>query len=164
MNLILLGAPGAGKGTQAEVICEHLSIPAVSTGNMIREALKNGTEMGLRAKSYKMCIRDRDGKQGVIKVTLKYGEGKTPVIQGLRRVSKPGLRIYSSAAELPKVMKGLGIAIISTSRGVMTDRCLLYTSCADLFADLDGLAAALREQVEKDELDESLQNLSLIHI
>ena len=64
----------------------------------------------------------QDGKQGVIKVTLKYGEGKTPVIQGLRRVSKPGLRIYSSAAELPKVMKGLGIAIISTSRGVMTDR------------------------------------------
>ena len=52
MNLILLGAPGAGKGTQAEVICEHLNIPAVSTGNMIREALKNGTEMGLRAKSY----------------------------------------------------------------------------------------------------------------
>ena len=64
----------------------------------------------------------QDGKQGVIKVTLKYGEGKTPVIQGLRRVSKPGLRVYSSAAELPKVMKGLGIAIISTSRGVMTDR------------------------------------------
>ena len=63
-----------------------------------------------------------DGKQGVIKVTLKYGEGKTPVIQGLRRVSKPDLRIYSNAAELPKVMKGLGIAIISTSRGVMTDR------------------------------------------
>ena len=64
----------------------------------------------------------QDGKQGIIKVTLKYGEGKTPVIQGLRRVSKPGLRIYSSAAELPKVMNGLGIAIISTSRGVMTDR------------------------------------------
>ena len=64
----------------------------------------------------------QDGKQGVIKVTLKYGEGKTPVIQGLRRVSKPGLRIYSSAAELPKVMKGLGIAIIATSRGIMTDR------------------------------------------
>lgn len=63
-----------------------------------------------------------DGKQGIIKVTLKYGEGKTPVINGLRRVSKPGLRIYSNAEELPKVMKGLGIAIISTSRGVMTDR------------------------------------------
>ncbi len=63
-----------------------------------------------------------DGKQGIIKVNLKYGEGKTPVIKGLRRVSKPGLRIYSSAEELPKVMKGLGVAIISTSKGVMTDR------------------------------------------
>ena len=63
-----------------------------------------------------------DGKQGIIKVNLKYGEGKTPVIKGLRRVSKPGLRIYSNAEELPRVMKGLGVAIISTSRGVMTDR------------------------------------------
>lgn len=52
MKLILLGAPGAGKGTQAEVICNKLSIPAISTGNIIREALKNGTEMGLKAKSY----------------------------------------------------------------------------------------------------------------
>ena len=63
-----------------------------------------------------------DGKQGVIKVVLKYAEGKTPVIQGLRRVSKPGLRIYSKAEDLPKVMKGLGIAIVSTSKGLMTDR------------------------------------------
>ena len=63
-----------------------------------------------------------DGKQGMIKIALKYGEGKTPVIKGLRRVSKPGLRIYSGAEELPKVMKGLGIAIVSTSKGVMTDR------------------------------------------
>ena len=52
MKLILLGAPGAGKGTQAEVICDHLHIPAISTGNIIREALKNETEMGLKAKSY----------------------------------------------------------------------------------------------------------------
>ena len=52
MNLIRLGAPGAGKGTQAEIICEKLSIPAISTGNIIREALKNGTEMGLKAKAY----------------------------------------------------------------------------------------------------------------
>lgn len=63
-----------------------------------------------------------DGKQGIIRVTLKYGEGKTSVISGLRRVSKPGLRIYSSAEEMPKVIKGLGIAIVSTSKGVMTDR------------------------------------------
>ena len=59
---------------------------------------------------------------GIIKVNLKYGEGKSPVINGLRRVSKPGLRVYSSAEELPRVMKGLGVAIISTSKGVMTDR------------------------------------------
>ncbi|MDO4154142.1 MAG: adenylate kinase [Candidatus Fimenecus sp.] len=52
MNLILLGAPGAGKGTQAEKICEKLSIPAISTGNMLREAMANGTEMGLKAKSF----------------------------------------------------------------------------------------------------------------
>lgn len=52
MNLILLGAPGAGKGTQAEVICDKLKIPAISTGNIIREALKNGTELGQKAKSY----------------------------------------------------------------------------------------------------------------
>ena len=63
-----------------------------------------------------------DGKQGMIKVVLKYGEGNTPVIKGLRRVYKPGLRIYSNVEDLPKVMKGLGIAIISTSKGVMTDR------------------------------------------
>ncbi len=63
-----------------------------------------------------------DGKQGVIKVTLKYAEGKTPVITGLRRVSKPGLRIYSGVEDMPKVMKGLGVAIVSTSKGVMTDR------------------------------------------
>lgn len=63
-----------------------------------------------------------DGKQGIIKITLKYGEGKTPVITGLKRISKPGLRIYSNIEDMPKVMKGLGIAIVSTSKGVMTDR------------------------------------------
>ena len=63
-----------------------------------------------------------DGKQGIIRMTLKYGENKTPVITGLRRVSKPGLRIYTSCEDMPKVMKGLGIAILSTSKGVKTDR------------------------------------------
>lgn len=63
-----------------------------------------------------------DGKQGVITVVLKFVEGKTPAISGLRRVSKPGLRIYSDVENMPKVMKGLGIAIVSTSKGVMTDR------------------------------------------
>ena len=63
-----------------------------------------------------------DGKQGVIRMTLKYGENKAPVITGLRRVSKPGMRIYSNCEDMPKVMKGLGIAIVSTSKGVMTDK------------------------------------------
>ena len=62
-----------------------------------------------------------DGTQGVIRVTLKYGPGKEKVISGLRRVSKPGLRVYAGAEELPKVLRGLGIAIVSTSKGVMTD-------------------------------------------
>ena len=65
---------------------------------------------------------EEDGKQGVIHITLKYLGNKEKVISGLRRVSKPGLRIYAGAAELPKVLKGLGIAIISTSKGVMTDK------------------------------------------
>ena len=63
-----------------------------------------------------------DGLQGVIKITLKYGANKSKVIQGLKRVSKPGLRIYTSCEDMPKVMKGLGIAIISTSKGIMTDK------------------------------------------
>ena len=63
-----------------------------------------------------------DGKQGIIKITLKYGPNKTQIITGLRKVSKPGLRIYSGCEDMPKVMKGLGIAIVSTSKGVMTDK------------------------------------------
>lgn len=63
-----------------------------------------------------------DGKQGIINVILKYDENKKSVIMGLKRVSKPGLRIYSNVEDMPKVMKGLGIAIISTSKGIMTDR------------------------------------------
>ncbi len=63
-----------------------------------------------------------DGKQGVITVKLRYLEGKKPVITGLRRVSKPGLRRYSNVEDMPKVIKGLGVAIVSTSKGVMTDR------------------------------------------
>ena len=63
-----------------------------------------------------------DGKQGIIRITLKYAVGKQKVIHGLRRVSKPGLRIYSNCEDMPKVMNGLGIAIVSTSKGVMTDK------------------------------------------
>ena len=63
-----------------------------------------------------------DGTQGVIHITLKYNPGKEKVITGLRRVSKPGLRVYVGTDELPSVLRGLGIAIISTSKGVMTDK------------------------------------------
>lgn len=63
-----------------------------------------------------------NGTQGTIKITLKYNANKEKAISGLRRVSKPGLRIYSGAADMPKVMNGLGIAIVSTSKGIMTDR------------------------------------------
>ena len=64
-----------------------------------------------------------DGKQGIIRVVLKYqGPSKSPVLLGLRRVSKPGLRIYSSSEDMPKVLKGIGTAIVSTSKGVMTDK------------------------------------------
>ena len=63
-----------------------------------------------------------DGKQGIIRIQLKYGANKTQVIQGLRRVSKPGLRIYTSVEDMPQVMSGLGIALLSTSKGIMTDK------------------------------------------
>lgn len=64
----------------------------------------------------------QDGKQGIIRLTLKYIENKKPVISGLKRISKPGLRVYAAKDELPKVLGGLGIAILSTSKGVMTDK------------------------------------------
>ena len=63
-----------------------------------------------------------DGPQGSIKIVLKYVNGKQPVIAGLKRISKPGLRVYARSEELPKVLGGLGIAIVSTSKGLMTDK------------------------------------------
>jgi len=63
-----------------------------------------------------------DGKQGIIRVTLKYAENKQRVISGIKRISKPGLRVYAAKEELPRVLRGLGIAIISTSKGIMTDK------------------------------------------
>ena len=65
---------------------------------------------------------EEDGKQGIIHITLKYGPNKSQIINGIRRVSKPGLRIYTNVEDMPKVMKGLGIAILSTSKGIMTDK------------------------------------------
>ena len=91
-----------------------VDIPASNMKKAIAEIL---TEEGY-IKGYTVVD---DGKQGIIRVTLKY-IGKTKVIHGLRRVSKPGLRIYSNCEDMPKVMNGLGIAIVSTSKGVMTDK------------------------------------------
>ncbi len=70
-------------------------------------------------KNYKVMD---DGKQGVIEIALKFGPNKSQVITGLRRVSKPGLRIYTNCEDMPKVMRGLGIAVLSTSKGIMTDK------------------------------------------
>ena len=63
-----------------------------------------------------------DGKQGIVRVHLKYGPGKSKILLGLKRVSKPGLRIYTNAEDMPHVLRGLGIAILSTSKGIMTDK------------------------------------------
>lgn len=94
---------------------ETVDIPASNMKKAIVDILRNEGYI----KNYTVI---EDGKQGVIRVTLKYGEGKVPAITGLRRVSKPGLRIYSDVENMPKVLKGLGIAIVSTSKGIMTDR------------------------------------------
>ena len=94
---------------------ETVDIPASNMKKAIAQIL---LDEGYIA-SYKVID---DEKQGVIRVTLKYTENKAQVITGLRRVSKPGLRIYSNVEDMPKVMKGLGIAIVSTSKGIMTDR------------------------------------------
>ena len=94
---------------------ETVNIPASGMKKSIADILK---EEGYIA-GYQII---EDGKQGIIRITLKYGRGKQKVIQGLRRVSKPGLRIYSNCEDMPKVMNGLGIAIVSTSKGVMTDK------------------------------------------
>ena len=94
---------------------ETVDVPASNMKKAIADILK---EEGYIA-GYQIV---EDGKQGVIRITLKYGRGKQRVIQGLKRVSKPGLRIYSNCEDMPKVMNGLGIAIVSTSKGIMTDK------------------------------------------
>ena len=94
---------------------ESVDIPASNLKKSIAQIL---LEEGY-IKNYQIV---EDGKQGIIRVALKYAPGKQKVIHGLRRVSKPGLRIYSNCEDMPKVMNGLGIAIVSTSKGVMTDK------------------------------------------
>ena len=94
---------------------ETVDIPASNLKKSIAEIL---LEEGY-IKNFQIV---EDGKQGIIRVTLKYAAGKQKVIHGLKRVSKPGLRIYSNCEDMPRVMNGLGIAIVSTSKGVMTDK------------------------------------------
>ena len=92
-----------------------VDIPASNMKKAIAEIL---VEEGY-VKSYEVI---EDGKQGTIRVTLKYQANKQKVIRGLKSVSKPGLRIYAGCEDMPKVMNGLGIAIVSTSKGIMTDK------------------------------------------
>ena len=95
---------------------ETVDIPASNMKKAIAQILVDEGYV----KNYQVI---EDDKQGVIRITLKYqGPSKTPVLMGLRRVSKPGLRIYSSSEDMPKVLKGIGTASVSTSRGVMTDK------------------------------------------
>lgn len=97
------------------VYMDKVEIPASKTKKGLAEILK---EEGF--------VKDveyiEDGKQGVIRVYLKYGANREKVINGLKRISKPGLRVYVGKDELPKVLGGLGVAIISTSKGLMVDR------------------------------------------
>ncbi len=93
---------------------ESVEIPASNMKKAIADILVNEGYI----KGYQIID---DNKQGIIKITLKY-VGKQKAITGLKRVSKPGLRIYANCEDMPKVMNGLGIAIVSTSKGVMTDK------------------------------------------
>ncbi len=94
---------------------EKVEIPASKMKRQIAEILK--AEGFIKDAEY-----IDDGKQGIIRLFLKYGPNNEPVITGLKRISKPGLRVYAKHEELPRVLRGLGIAIISTSKGVMTDK------------------------------------------
>jgi len=94
---------------------DSVKIPASNTKKAIARILVDEGYV----KNYKVVD---DGKQGVIEIALKFGPNKSQVLTGLRRVSKPGLRIYTNCEEMPKVMRGLGVAILSTSKGIMTDK------------------------------------------
>ena len=94
---------------------ETVDVPASKMKKAIAEILLNEGYI----KSYTVV---EDGKQGIIRIALKYAPGKQKVIHGLRRVSKPGLRIYAACEDMPRVLGGLGIAIVSTSKGIMTDK------------------------------------------
>ena len=93
----------------------EVSVPASNLKVSLAKILKDEGFI----EDYKVV---NDNVQGTIQLTLKYGQNKERVITGLKRISKPGLRVYAKASEVPRVLNGLGIAIISTSRGVMTDK------------------------------------------
>ena len=95
---------------------ETVDVPAANMKKSIAQILLDEGYI----KSFQVI--DGDNTQGTIRITLKYNAGKEKVISGLRRVSKPGLRVYVGTDELPRVLRGLGIAIVSTSKGVMTDK------------------------------------------
>ncbi len=97
------------------VMHEKVEIPASKTKIALAEILKNEGFI----KDYEQI---EDGKQGIIRVYLKYGSNREKVISGLKRISKPGLKVYCKKDEIPKVLGGLGIAVISTSKGIMTDK------------------------------------------
>ena len=94
---------------------ESVDVPASKIKKAIADILVDEGYI----KSYQII---EDGKQGIIRIALKYGPGKKKIIQGIRRVSKPGLRKYSTCEEMPSVLRGLGIAIVSTSKGIMTGK------------------------------------------
>lgn len=107
MKLILLGAPGAGKGTQAEKICEHYQIPAISTGNIIRAALKNGTEMGLKAKSYMEAgqLVPDEVVIGIIQERLKEEDCKNGfILDGFPRTIPQAQALEDMGIEIDKVV------------------------------------------------------------
>ena len=99
------------------LVAKH-EVVEVPASNMKKEIARILLQEGY-ITSYEVVA---DGVQGKIVITLKYGPNGEKVISGLKRVSKPGLRVYSSKEEMPKVLKGLGIAIVSTSKGIMTDK------------------------------------------
>lgn len=94
---------------------EEVEVPASKMKRAIAEIMKNEGYI----KNYEYI---EDGKQGILRIYLKYGPNKEKVITGIKRISRPGLRIYARKGEIPKVLGGLGVAIISTSKGVLTDK------------------------------------------
>ena len=110
---------------------EKVEIPASKLKKMMAQILKD--EGFIKEFEY-----IEDGKQGVLRVYLKYGANKQKVITGLKRISRPGLRVYAKKDEIPKILGGLGIAIISTSQGLMTDKKARKLDWAEKFSATSG--------------------------